>query len=400
MGRPTEAEAELRKALAGNPNQGLALLELAKLQRSSGKITDAINTLAKMSALPDPQYRAYHAQFLFQNGQKDTSSERSFYRRRSESARQARLRKRQFASARNPGRAHYLLAKVHQARNRPLEYRNELKLATDFDPALVPAFVDLLENLRNSKSFPGALSVLDRLPAGMREQPAVLVERGWVLLALGRQAEAKAIGSRAGDLSAARAAYTASLANDSEYPLAIVANARMEMMQGQWGAAKSRVENLLAKDRSNVDARLALAMGEEGAGNRDAAIKAYREVFQARSSNLTALNNLIMLLCENPSTADEAVMLGRQLKGAAPNNPLVDDTVGWAYYKKGNYPMAIEFLERAARAREVQPKYRLAMAYFSAGKKDLGQRVLSAALQIDPNVPEAKAAQSLAASKK
>ena len=74
--------------------------------------------------------------------------------------------------------------------------------------------------------------------------------------------------------------------------------------------------------------------------------------------------------------------------------------MGWAYYKKGNYPQAIEFLERAARAAEVQPKYHLAMAYFSAGKKDLGQRVLSAALQMDPNVPEAKAAQSLAASKK
>lgn len=541
LGRPAEAEAELRKALAGNPNQGVALLELAKVQRSSGKTADALSTLEKLSSLPDPEYRAYHAQFLFQNGQKDAAIQElkdKLQKEPDQSAIQSALvgfyletnrideadRLLAAAAAKDPrnaevheqraqlllaqkrideagkaaeeairlrpqsGRAHYWLAKVHQARNRPLEYRNELKLAADFDPGLVPAFVDLAESLRNSKSLVEALAVLDRLTPGLREQQSVLVERGWVLLALGRLSDAKGVTQKAlaggrtssvllqaglveiaekrheqgralleeslklspdnvealnalagslagekrvpaaverirrqaalapksapvqftlgawlertGDLGAARAAYAAALSNDAAYPPAIVANARMEMMQGQWSQAKKRAETLLAKDRTNVDARLALAMAEEGAGNREAAIKAYREVVQADASNLTALNNLVMLLAENPGTTDEAVMLARQLKGVAPNNLQVDDTVGWAYYKKGNYPLAIEFLERAARATEVQPKYHLAMAYFSAGRKDLGQRVLSAALQIDPNVPEAKAAQSLAASSK
>ena len=55
--------------------------------------------------------------------------------------------------------------------------------------------------------------------------------------------------------------------------------------------------------------------------------------------------------------------LALQLKQSAPDNPEIDDTVGWAYFRKGDYPIAIRYFERASsRTKDPQKKRNLAMA--------------------------------------
>lgn len=71
----------------------------------------------------------------------------------------------------------------------------------------------------------------------------------------------------------------------------------------------------------------------------------------------------------------------------SPDNPAVQDTLGWVYYRKSAYRSAIHCLTVAVN-REPTPKRRfhLAMSYIRAGNRDVGQPMLQTALQQDPNL--------------
>ena len=72
----------------------------------------------------------------------------------------------------------------------------------------------------------------------------------------------------------------------------------------------------------------------------------------------------------------------------APANASVQDTLGWVYYRRGNYAAAVEHLKLAvANGPTASRQYHLAICYIKAGKRDLGQTVLWAALRQDPNLP-------------
>ena len=74
----------------------------------------------------------------------------------------------------------------------------------------------------------------------------------------------------------------------------------------------------------------------------------------------------------------------------------MDDTLGWTYFQKGLYSMAVTYLEGAtAKESTARRKYHLAMAYLKAGDQKRGRQTLDAALKMDPNLPEAQAARQV-----
>jgi Tfp pilus assembly protein PilF len=80
----------------------------------------------------------------------------------------------------------------------------------------------------------------------------------------------------------------------------------------------------------------------------------------------------------------------------SPQRPAYCDTLGWVLYRKGLYDSAIKYLERADTSKEsIVWKYHLAMAYAKSGNATKGKATLTAALRINPNVPEAKMAQQV-----
>ena len=108
--------------------------------------------------------------------------------------------------------------------------------------------------------------------------------------------------------------------------------------------------------------------------------------------NVIAFNALAYLLAENKQP-DEALKYAQKAWELAPDNPAVEDTLGWAYYQQGMYPLAVVQLEAAtAKQGTAVRKYHLAMAYLKAGKPDRGRQTLDAALKMDPKLPEAQAA--------
>jgi tetratricopeptide (TPR) repeat protein len=128
-----------------------------------------------------------------------------------------------------------------------------------------------------------------------------------------------------------------------------------------------------------------------GTGNQALAIAKYRSLLDVDPSNIFALNNLAYLLA--PEHPEEALKLAQAAVELAPDDPDVQGTIGWVYYRMQNYTRAVQYLERAvAKNPTPQRKYRLAMSCLKAGEQSRGREILAAALKTDPNLPNSEKA--------
>jgi uncharacterized protein HemY len=106
---------------------------------------------------------------------------------------------------------------------------------------------------------------------------------------------------------------------------------------------------------------------------------------QARNGRAAAISKIPSApRAENP---DEALKLAQQAAEVVPDNPAVQDTLGWIYYRKGMYGMAVEHLKAAAsKAANPRRQLHLGMAYLKSGEHDLGRNMVALALQSDPSL--------------
>ena len=70
--------------------------------------------------------------------------------------------------------------------------------------------------------------------------------------------------------------------------------------------------------------------------------KAYEEALARRPDFWPAANDLAALLCEHPGTGERSSTGRSALATSAykvrPYDPIVQDTLGWAWYRKGDNP--------------------------------------------------------------
>lgn len=200
--------------------------------------------------------------------------------------------------------------------------------------------------------------------------------------------------AKSGYATEARAAFKASKAADPNYKVADLFLAQLDISDGKLDAARQALGGILAADRRNTTARLMLAVMEDQARNYRVAEEHYRKVIEADPANIVALNNLAYRLANDLNQPDEALRFAQRVKEVAPDHPSVEDTIGWAFYRKGIYRTAVVHLENAASkaTHNMTIKYHLGMAYLKAGDRTRGQQTLQAALKVSPNLPEAKLA--------
>jgi tetratricopeptide (TPR) repeat protein len=126
----------------------------------------------------------------------------------------------------------------------------------------------------------------------------------------------------------------------------------------------------------------------------DRAKRTYQDALQINSRYVRALNGLAWLDCEHGGPLNEALELAQQAKKQQPNDPHINDTLGWIYFKKGLYPSAVELLKAAVEEspKETVYQFHLGMVYLALGKQDQGRRTLQAALRAGLNAEDARAA--------
>jgi tetratricopeptide (TPR) repeat protein len=202
-----------------------------------------------------------------------------------------------------------------------------------------------------------------------------------------------------GDRRQARAAFEMAKAADPRFVRADLSLVQLDVADGKIDDAHRRLETILAANSSNTQARVWLADVLAMKRDNNAALEQFRQVVAADPNNPQALNNYAFLLAEYANRPLEALKYAQKAQELRPGNAEYRDTLGWILYLKGLYPLAVAELERAVSAPSKNPnpvwKYHLAMAYGKAGKMANGRATLEAALKANPNLPEAKLAQSI-----
>jgi tetratricopeptide (TPR) repeat protein len=192
--------------------------------------------------------------------------------------------------------------------------------------------------------------------------------------------------------SGARKALEAAKAARPGFVDADFALAQLDAAEGKADDARTRLSEVVASHPDNITGHLLLARFEMTTGKIPSAIEQLKKAVALDGKDALAFNSLAYLLAESRQP-DEAMKYAQKAWGLAPDNPAIEDTLGWVYYQQGLYPLAVVQLEAAnAKAGTAVRKYHLAMAYLKAGKPDRGRQTLDAALRMDPRLPEAQAA--------
>jgi tetratricopeptide (TPR) repeat protein len=238
--RMADAEPQLRKALELDPKNGPALLDLARLLLATGRKPEAEQDFRQVSKLED--YKLVYGLFLFQDGRHEDAIQefqrlakanpenrtvRTYLVQAYQLSRKPAEAENVLAQAlkRNPRdsdallqhaevliqkgdygqaemdlnrvlhvkpnapEAHYVAAKLQQARGNRLTYRQELSEALRLDPALLLVRLELAQNLTAGKEERAARDILDAAPQFQKASPAWLAERNWALWSMGDMAE-------------------------------------------------------------------------------------------------------------------------------------------------------------------------------------------------------------------
>jgi tetratricopeptide (TPR) repeat protein len=133
----------------------------------------------------------------------------------------------------------------------------------------------------------------------------------------------------------------------------------------------------------------------EYVGNVDQARQTYQDALKVDANSYQAMSNLARLYGDHGGSLSEALELAQKAKAEQPDDPGVNDTLGWIYYKQGLYRSAVPVLE-AAVAKDPQVakfQFHLGMAYLAAGQPAQAHTSLQAALQSGLAGEDARSAQ-------
>jgi tetratricopeptide (TPR) repeat protein len=118
---------------------------------------------------------------------------------------------------------------------------------------------------------------------------------------------------------------------------------------GQPGRAVDVYEAARKRAPENQQLLFSLAAAYEGDRKYDRAERAFREIIQANDAHAPALNYLGYMLADRGEKLPEALGFIKRALAIDDDNPAYLDSLGWAYYRLGEFDNARAPLERAAR---------------------------------------------------
>ena len=456
--RTEEAYQQFQRALTMDGNHAGALVNLSMLQNRTGRKGEAEQTFKRVSGLSDKAFRPFYGVFLFQEGRREESV-REFERLAKEDPEDRAMRTRLVAAYVGVNRAadaekvlaqalkknskdldallqrgelyvaggkyaqaeadlnqvvrlqpdssqvYYVMSKLQLARGSDIRYRENLSKALQRDPYSLPIRLELSQALLASNAK-ASLDLLDSAPSSVKQSMGFLVQRNWVLLALGDlQGMRKGIDLglfhektpelvlqdglwklRTNDFTGARAVLEAALNNNSadvrslrglteayfaqkqgslalqkvkEYADREPKSAAMQQFLGTmlWATgdpkgARAAFEAAIAADRRFVIAKLALVQMDASEGKIDDGRERVNEILSKDADNVTARlwSGMLEEVKGNHSLALEQF---RKVVDRDPNNAKALNNLASILAEYGNKPD--EALKYAQRALELGP---------------------------------------------
>lgn len=154
------------------------------------------------------------------------------------------------------------------------------------------------------------------------------------------------------------------------------------------------VKSILEKGRANVASSikipLRLATAYEFNKEYSKTIKVYSDLNKQFPDNLIVINNLVSMLSDYGEKNDLELAKQLVLKLENTKQYVFMDTIGWLYYKLGDYEQAIKYLSQSVeKAPNVSVfNYHLGMAYMKSGAKSKARKYLENSMSDGKNFKE------------
>ena len=196
------------------------------------------------------------------------------------------------------------------------------------------------------------------------------------------------------DRAQAETAFKKAIEQDSSLLMAYMNLGALYQTMGRADEAVKEYEAALAKKPSFVQAHVLLGMLYEGKKDVENAIAQYRAALKLHPKLAPAANNLAWILSERGTDLDVALGYAQTARQERPDDPNIADTLGWIYYKKNAYLMAVEFLKEASEKLSRHPvvQFHYGMALYRKGDAASAKKTLETSLKLNPNYEGAEEA--------
>ena len=154
---------------------------------------------------------------------------------------------------------------------------------------------------------------------------------------------------------------------------------------GKEKEAFQALETGLEKFPGDLDLLYQKGMTLEKQGRREEAMAVMHEILQIDPEHSDAINYIAYTLAESGAQLDKALELAE--KALELNNVgHIQDTLGWVYFKRGNYPKALHYLKIAVEAMPSDPivLQHLGDIYAAMGKNQEARDIYEKVLEISP----------------
>lgn len=198
------------------------------------------------------------------------------------------------------------------------------------------------------------------------------------------------------DMGPAETAFKKAIDLDASLLVAYMNLGQVYFQSGKTDQASAEYEAVLAKDSQSLQAHMMLGIIHEQKKEYDKSKARYETILGINSKFAPAANNLAWLLIEQGGNLDVALNYAQTAREQQPNDPSIADTLGWLYYKKNAYLLAVNLLKESVEKLPTNPvvQYHLGMAQYKSGDKENARKALQTALKLDQNFPGADEARN------
>jgi putative PEP-CTERM system TPR-repeat lipoprotein len=206
----------------------------------------------------------------------------------------------------------------------------------------------------------------------------------------------------AGDSAAAEGYLRKAIEADPSYLEGYNLLAQLYVRENRLDEAKKELQEATKRKPDSVPMRTMIGMILDTQRKHDESQKIYESIVNQTSRAPVASNNLAYIYAMRGEKLDLALQLAQGAKAQMPDNPEVNDTLGWVYYQQNLPQLALRPLELSVGKDPRNPVYQfhLGLAYAKAGERRKARAALEAALKLQPDFEGADLARTTLASLK
>jgi tetratricopeptide (TPR) repeat protein len=279
-----------------------------------------------------------------------------------------------------------LYGQLQQAQGNHAAARTAFETAARIEPSSVEALAGLVRLDLASKQTAQAVKRIEQYTETTTDNPVAFYLAARTYAAANQLPEAETAVKKAIEL-------------DAHYLEAYGLLGQLYVRQQKLDEAREEYERIIAKRPTDVAAHTMIGMLLQTQEKNEEAKKIYEQILTFDSNAVVAANNLAYMFAEQGNDLDRALNLAQTAKAARPDDPDVNDTLAWVFYKRNLPSMAVEPLEQSVKANPANPiyHYHLGLVYLQMEQKGKARASLQQALKLSANFDGAANARKLVA---